>query len=152
MNHAGAFGASGQMDALAGHFERGGGGFRARVGGADGERDFRERARGRAAVAGKLGQSAQDFFDWQLNADHSGGTHKNFLSGAAEAFGGFGDGAFGGGVALRAGGAVGVAGVDDDGAHVALRGAKMLLGNEHRSRGDEFWGEGGGWGRGGGGR
>ena len=42
------------------------------------------------------------------------------------------------GVACRARSAVGVAGVDDDGAHAALRSAQMLLGNEHRAATTRF--------------
>ena len=60
MNHAGALSAAEKVDALAGHFEKRGGCFRARVRGADSQREFGEGARGRAAVARQHRKGAKD--------------------------------------------------------------------------------------------
>src|SRR5271163_1857271 len=125
MNHACAFGAADEVNAFSAHFE-GGGGLGARVRGANGEGEFGEGTRGGALDAGNHGESAENFFERERDADYAGGTDENFLGIAVEAFGGFGDGALRGGVACRAGGAVGVTGVDDDRAHAAFRGAKMF--------------------------
>jgi hypothetical protein len=141
MNHACAFGASGEVNAFARHFERGGSGFGLGVRGADGERDFREGTRGGTKISGEFGKGAQDFFDWELDADNPGGADENFASGAAETSGGFRNGAFGGGVALRSGGAISVAGVDDDGAHASFGGAEMVFADEDGSGDDEILGE-----------
>jgi len=148
MNHAGAFGAADEMDAFAGHAERGGSGFGSRVRGANGEREFGERAGGRAAVARKHGKGAEDFFDGELDADDAGGADEEFVRREAEAASGFFDGALRGGIALRASGAIGVAGVDDDGAHAAFGGGEMFFGERDGSGDDEILREDGGGGSG----
>src|SRR6476661_2628624 len=111
MNHAGAFGAADEVDALAGHAEGGGGGFGARVRSADGEREFGERTSGRATVTGEHREGAEDFFDGNLDADNSGGTDEEFVRRETETAGGLFDRALRRKIALKAGRAIGVAGV-----------------------------------------
>src|SRR5882672_1094319 len=138
MNHAGAFGAADEMDALGGHSEGGGGSFGASVRGADGERKFGERAGGGATVTREHGKGAENFFYGELHADNAGGTDEEFVSRDAETFRGFFDGALRGEIALGSGGAVGVASVDDDGAHVAFGFGEMFFGESDGSGDDEI--------------
>src|SRR6266480_1258700 len=124
------------MNSLACHHKRGGRGFWTRVRGADRERQFRERAGGRAAMARDDRQRAQNFFKRQRDANHACGANKQFLRHAAESFCGFGNRALGGGVARSSGGAIGVAGIHHDCTHVALRRAQVFFGKKH-GRGDD---------------
>ena len=90
------------------------------------------------------GQAAQDFVDRQRHADYAGGTHEKFLWLATETFGGVIDGAQRGSVADCTRGAIGVAGIDDDGAHAAFGLFKMFTGDYHRGGGDQILREDGG--------
>ncbi|HEX4542504.1 MAG TPA: hypothetical protein VH114_05005 [Candidatus Acidoferrum sp.] len=148
MNHAGAFGAADEMDPLAGHFEGSSGGFRARVGGAYGERSFGKGARRRAAEPRNDGQRSQNFFERQRNANDAGGADEDFLRRAVKTLGRFGDRALGGCVTLRASGAIRIAGIYHHGAHAALRGAQVLLGNQDGSSDNEILRKNGGGGGG----
>ena len=73
MNHPRALGAAHQMHPLACHFEGSRRRFRTRVGGADGQREFREGTSRRPAVARNHRQGAQDFFQRQRYADNASG-------------------------------------------------------------------------------
>src|SRR5580692_5443372 len=134
------------MNSFAGHFEGGAGGFRARVGGADGEREFGEGAGGGAAIAREFRYGAQDFLDSERHADDARRADDDFVGLAAKCLGCFRDGSLCRSVAGGAGGTVGVAGVDDYGAHAAFRGAQVFLGNGDGSGGDEILREDGGGG------
>ena len=90
------------------------------------------------------GQAAQDLVDGQRHADYAGGTDEQLFRLAAEAFGGVIDGAQRGSVADCAGGAIGVAGIDDNGAHAAFGLFKMFTGDYHRGGGDQILREDGG--------
>ena len=89
-------------------------------------------------------QRAKNFFQRQGNADDARGADKQFLWRAAKPLRGFGNGALGGGMARRAGGAVGIAGIHDHRAHAALRGAKVFFGNKHWCGDDKILREDGG--------
>src|SRR5262249_45526246 len=91
VNHAGAFGATDEVNTLAGHAERGGGGFGASVSGANGEREFSEGTGRGAAIAREHRERAQNFFYRKLNADDARGADKDFVNWKAEALGGFFD-------------------------------------------------------------
>src|SRR5208282_6225197 len=58
MDHPRTLGAAHEVNALARHAEGRRGRLRARIRGADGERKFRERPRGRTAIAGDAGEGA----------------------------------------------------------------------------------------------
>src|SRR6266478_5915367 len=115
MDHPRAFRAAHEMDSLACHLERSCRGFRARVRGANRERRFRKRPRRWAAKACDDRQRAKNFFQWQRYADYARRTNKQFLWRAAESLRCFRDRALRRGVACRAGRAVGIARVHDDG-------------------------------------
>ena len=115
------------MNALAGHLEERGRGFWARVRGADGERELRKRARRGPAIARDPRKGAENFFERQGNADDAGGADKNFVWAAAEAPRRFFNGFQRSGMARGARGAIRVAGIHDDGAHAAFRGAQFCL-------------------------
>ena len=148
VNHTGTFGAADEMDASPGHFEGGGLGFGARVGGADGERKFGERASRGTAISCNAGKRAQDFFNGKRDADHTGGAHEDFLRFAAKVAGGFFDGFHRDDMTAGSGRAIGVTGIDDDRAHAALGRFQVSLGDDHRSSHDEILSKDGGGGRG----
>src|SRR6516165_5923770 len=135
MNHAGALGTAEKMNALAGHLESGGGRFGPRIGSADGQRKLGERARRGAAIARQAGQGAQDLFYRKLHADDAGGADEEFVSGKVHGTGRFFVAAQGDRLTLGAGGAVGVAGVDDDSSHAAFGDQEIPLGDPD-GRGD----------------
>src|SRR5260370_5081627 len=136
------------MNSLACHMERSGRGFWPRVRGADRQRQFRERPRGRTTMARNNWQRAQNFFEWQRNANDSRGANEQFLRRTAESLRGFCNGTLGGGMACRASGAIVVAGIHDGAAHAALPRPKQLLGNENGCRDNEvLCKDGGGRGR-----
>src|SRR6516165_2488471 len=144
MNHAGAFGAANQMNALAGHFEPGEGGFGPRIGSADRQGEFGKGTSRGPAIARDPGQRAKNLFDGQGYADDAGGTNEDLLRAAVEAASGFFDGFHRSSIAGRAGGAIGVARIDDDRAHAALRRTQVRLRNHHGGSDDEILREHGG--------
>jgi len=79
-----------------------------------------------------------------LHADNSGGTDEEFVGRKTETAGGLFDCARGGEIALWAGGAIGVAGVHDYGAHVAFGFGEMFFGESDGSGYDEILREDGG--------
>ena len=132
MDHARALGATHQMDAFSGHPERASRRFWPRVCRADGEGKFGEGASGRTAVFGHARERTKDLFQGQGNTNYAGGTDEDFLGMAAEAQGSLFDRFCRGSVTHWTGGTVGVASVDDDGAHASLGGFQMGFGDDHR--------------------
>src|SRR5258707_1259139 len=81
-------------------------------------------------------KEAEDFFYGKLDADNAGGTDEEFVGRETETTGGFFDCALRRRIALSAGGAIGVAGVDDDGAHATFGFGEMFFG-ERDGSGDD---------------
>jgi hypothetical protein len=129
------------MNAFACHFEKGGSSFGPGVRGADGKREFSEGTRGRTAILRDLWQSAKNLVNRQRNADDAGGAHEEFLGVAVEPARGFFDGANGSGVACVSSGAIGVASVDDDGAHATFGLTKVSFRNDYGGGNDQILGE-----------
>src|SRR5262249_30869051 len=86
-DHGGGCGGTDEVNTLAGHAERGGGGFGASVSGANGEREFSEGTGRGAAIAREHRERAQNFFYRKLNADDARGADKDFVNWKAEALG-----------------------------------------------------------------
>ena len=61
MDHSRALGAADEMNSFARHVEGGGGCLGASVSGANSKREFGERARGRAAIAGDAAEGGEEF-------------------------------------------------------------------------------------------
>src|SRR6267378_3405987 len=131
MDHSRALGAADEMNPFPGHLERRGRGFRACVGRADRKRSFRERTGRGTAMPRNDWQRTKNFLKRHLHADHSCGANKKLLRRAPQPLRGFRYGTLRGGVARRAGGAVGVAGVYHHGAHAAFGRAQVLFRNKH---------------------
>ena len=77
------------------------------------------------------GKRAKNFFDGKRHANDARGADGDFLGPATEMTSRLLDGFHRGSVADRAGGAVGVACINNHGAHAALRSFQMRLGNDH---------------------
>ena len=134
MNHSGALGASGDAHGFPADAAACGGALRARVRGHDRARQAVEGARRKCERLGEARRGFQDALDGQRHADHSGRADDHLLRAAAEQLGN----ALGGGArsdhAARPDRAVGVPGIDDDGAHRVRRRAHVLAREDHRRR------------------
>ena len=134
MNHPGALGASSDAHCLPTDAARCGGALRARIRCHDRTRQAVESVRRKCERFGEARRGFQDSLDGQRHADHARRAHDHLLRAAAKQFGN----AIGGGArsdhAARPDRAVGVPGIDDDGAHRPRGGAHVLARKDDRGR------------------
>ena len=106
--------------------------FGTRVRRANGQRQLRERARGRSALTRQLRQASKNLVDRQRHSDDARRTDEQFLRPASHVLRGFDNRALSGCAALIASRAIRVARIHDHAAHAALRGAQVRLGYQNR--------------------
>ena len=131
MNHAGAFGHAGHAHGAAPQVGFGESGLADQVGGHDGAGGVFESG-GREAVD-QARQGGGDFGAVHFHANHAGGCGEHLRHRQLEDFGGGAGGGQRHGVA-GAGGAVGVAGIHEDGADAAFRQRQMAAAQPDRRR------------------